>query len=246
MHISEIVVISLVALLIGLSKGGMGAALAIVVTPLLSLVMPVQHAISLALPLLLVGDIIAVGIFWKQWDARYLSKMIPTAVLGVAIGTVLLRLLPDLALRLVLGLLTLLYVVYRLASARLSALQLQPRGWHAPVAGGASGMFSALANTGAPPFTAYLLTQPLSPQAFVGTTTLFFAVVNGLKLPGQVAVGLFDLNDLLRAAWVLPIIPVGVLVGKWLVTRIEAAVFERLMLAVLLFAAFILIFVSPR
>lgn len=237
------VVVALVAFVIGLSKGGMGAILVVLVTPLLSQVMPVRNAISLALPLLLFADIFAIRLYWKQWDMRYIRQMLPIAALGVVIGSVLLWVLPDLTLRRVLGLFTLSFVVYRLLADRLQSAAYSPRAWHAYAAGGASGLGSALANTGAPPFTAYLLLQDMTPQVFAGTTTLFFAVVNLLKLPGVIVGGIFDINDLLQTLWVLPLIPLGVWLGRWMIQRIDKLAFERLLL-VLLFAASLILLLT--
>lgn len=234
-------IIALIGFLIGLSKGGMGAALVVLTTPILSMVMPVQTAISLALPLLIAADIVALWMFWGTWDNSYIRRMLPAAVLGVAVGSVLLAILPDLALRRIMGVFTLVFVLYRLGSDRLRGFEYHPKNWHAPLAGGLSGAGSALANVGAPPFTAYMLLQPINPMVFVGTTTLFFAVVNALKLPGLIITGIFDINNLWQNLWVLPIILIGVFVGRWLIRRINRIAFDRLMLGVLTLAALVLL-----
>lgn len=235
------IVVTLVGLLIGLSKGGMGAVLVVLTTPLLSMVMPVQDAISLALPLLLIADAFALWIYWQQWDLGYVRLMLPLGAVGVAVGTVILALLPDLTLRRILGVFTVGFVIYRLFAPRLTTLEYQPRRWHAYAAGAASGLGSALANTGAPPFTAYMLLQKVSPLIFAGTTTLFFAVINALKVPGLVMTGLFDYHQFLDTLWVLPTIPLGVYAGKWLINRINRETFERILLIFLIVAAAILL-----
>lgn len=237
-----IAVVALVGLLIGLSKGGMGAVLVVLTTPLLTLVMPVQEAISLALPLLLIADVFALWIYWKQWDERYIRLMLPAAVIGVAVGTVLLWALPDLTLRRILGIFTLTFVIYRLFSEQIQRMQIETKPWHGVAAGAASGLGSALANTGAPPFTAYMLLQGVSPLVFAGTTTLFFAVVNLLKLPGLIITGLMDFNKVAQTVWVLPAIPLGVWLGRWMVARINRYLFERILLALLFLASLILLF----
>lgn len=240
------VVIAIVGLLIGLSKGGMGAAIVVTITPLLSLVMSVQDAISLALPLLLVADALALIIYWKTWDLSYVKTMLPPALIGIVIGTVLLASLPDTTMRRVLGLFTLTFVIYRLAMPYLRAAHYQPKRWHAILAGGASGLGSALANTGAPPFTMYMLLQPISPTVFVGTTTLFFALVNLFKLPGLILANLMDFSQALNSLWVVPIIFGGVFLGRWLIRRIRRDLFDYIMLAVLAIASAVLLLVPPR
>lgn len=238
-------IVALVSLLIGLSKGGMGAALVVLITPLLSLVMTIPQAVSTSLPLLMIADAVALWMYWKAWDKHYLRLLLPTAVAGIVVGTILLATLPDLALRRVVGAFTLLFVVYRLLSERLRSMDYYPQNWHGYAAGAASGLGSALANTGAPPFMVYMLMQDISPTAFVGTTTLFFAIVNLLKVPAQVLTGLFDLYDLLAVVWALPLIPLGVWLGRWMVQRLNRAAFERVTLAALIVAGLVLLLYTP-
>jgi len=235
-----------VSLTIGLSKGGFGAVLILAVTPLLSQAMPVQQAISIALPLLIIGDIFALWMYWNQWDMHYIRLMLPMAIIGIVVGTALLAALPDTVLRPIVGVLALLFVVYKVAGDRLLTLNYTPRDWHGYLAGGASGIGSALANSGSPPFTVYMLLQDVEPKVFIGTTTLFFAIVNFLKVPGLMAANLIDFHDLVGVAWAMPLIPVGVWLGRKLIDRINKVAFERLMLAVLTLASLILIFVPPR
>lgn len=235
-------VVTLVGLLIGLSKGGMGAVLVVLTTPLLSLVMPVQSAISLALPLLLIADVFALWVFWRKWDMYYVRLMLIPGAIGVAIGSVILALLPDFTLRRILGLFTLSFIIYRLVAPRLTSLAYTPRVWHGYAAGAASGLGSALANTGAPPFTAYMLLQRVPPITFAGTTTLFFAIINALKVPGLLVTGIFDVEQFIATLWVLPTIPIGVFLGRWLIARINAVTFERLLLVLLMIAAGLLLF----
>jgi uncharacterized protein len=241
-----ILIVALVSLLIGLSKGGMGAALVASVLPLLSQVMPPADAQSIALPLLIIGDLIALRLYWKQWDMGYIRRMIPVAIPPIIVGTYLLVTLPSPTLRHIVGIFTLIFVVYKLAEERLHTLKYEPRGWHAYAAGAISGLGSALANVGAPPFMAYLLLQDLPTQIFIGTTTLYFFIINVLKVPPLVYSGTLNLNRLLSVVWALPIIPLGVWLGRWMVQRLDKRAFERVMLVVLVFTSFILLFVEPR
>ncbi|MDX2160512.1 MAG: sulfite exporter TauE/SafE family protein [bacterium] len=244
MEFQFVAVVAFVALLIGLSKGGLGAVLAVLSTPLLSQVMPVADAISLALPMLIIADLFALRVYWRQWDMHYIRLLLPTSVVGILVGTFMLANLPDDVLRRLLGLFVLFFVGYRLLADRLSSIAYQPRNWHGTVAGFIAGTGSAVANVGGPPFTIYMLLQNIAPLAFVGTTTLYFALVNLIKLPPLVAAGLMDIDVLLRAAWVLPLLPVGVWAGRKVINRINQRTFERLMLIVLSVTAIYLL-VAP-
>ncbi len=219
--------------------------LAVLCAPLLSQVMPVSQAISLALPLLIIGDVFALRVYWNMWDNHYIKLLLPAAIVGILIGTYMLANLPDDILRRLLGIFTLMFVIYKLFGNRLLSANYKPRNWHGVFVGGIAGIGSAVANVGGPPFTAYMLLQPIAPQMFVGTMTLFFALVNVIKLPFLLAAGLYNFSDLLTVLWVIPVIPFGVWLGRYVITRIDQAAFERLMLAALTIVAVFLIVVPP-
>ena len=241
-----VLVMVIASLLIGLSKGGLGGPVPVaLVVPLLSAIMPVPQAVGLTIPLLIFADLFALRLYRGDWAMRYIRLMLPAAVIGVIAGAFLLASLPDALLRRVLGLFTLGVILYKLAGDHLNALTYRPRNWHGYVAGGTAGFGSALANIGAPPFTAYMLLQRESPRVFIGTTTLFFAIVNLLKLPGYLTTGVIDLHSLASTAWTLPLIPLGVWLGRKAILRINPHAFERLMMVLLLGASLSLLFGTP-
>ncbi|MBN2471749.1 MAG: sulfite exporter TauE/SafE family protein [Anaerolineae bacterium] len=224
------------ALFIGLSKGGLGGAAGGLVVPLLSSVMPVSQAVGISLPLLILGDVFALQAYWRRWEWPYLRLLLPAAVGGALVGVLLLTTLPDIALRRLLGAFTLLAVLYKLGSDRLAGLAYTPRPWHGWLAGGGAGLASAMANAGGPILTIYLLLQKRPALGFLGTTTLFFAVINLFKLPFFLGTRVIDLPALVEVLWALPAIPVGVWLGKWVFTHVEQRVFEGIMLALLAYA----------
>lgn len=246
-----IVVVAIACLLIGLSKGGLGGPVPVsLVTPLLSQVMPAGQAVGIALPMLIFADLFALRLYWRTWNTHHLKLMLPTAFIGVLIGSLLLVTLAnngqDIILRRILGIFTLIVAVYKILNDRLSTVHYQPRRWHGYLVGLASGFGSALANVGAPPFTAYMLLQGLSPQIFIGTTTLFFFIVNTIKLPGVLSSSnVLDLNALAGILWALPLIPLGVWLGRRSLDYINPKTFERLMLVMLVIVSLVLLFSAP-
>lgn len=228
----EIILYAIVGILVGLSKGGLGGPVPVALTvPLLTLIIDPQVAVALVLPLLIFADMFALYFYWRRWDRRYIALMLAPGLLGVVLGALVLDTIDATTLKRVIGSLTLLALGFKIASDRLASLAYQPRSWHGTFAGWASGFGSTLANVGAPPFTAYLLLQPkMTPSRFIGTTTLFFAVMNLTKVPGFIALELFDYELLLRIAWVFLLIPPAVLVARALIDRIDQQMFELLMM----------------
>lgn len=231
------------SLLIGLSKGGLtGPAAGGIVLFLLSQTMSVSQATGLTLPLLIFADLFAMGAYWKRWDMRHIRLLLPTAIVGIVFGTLLLASLSNDLLKILLGLFSIVVVAYKIASDSLKQLEYSPRHWHGLFAGWLAGFASAIANSGGPPIAAYLLLQKLPPVTFAATSALFFFVVNLLKVPGYISLGILDINHMIQIAWTLPLIPFGVWFGRWVIERIDRRPFEWLMMILLLYAAIRLIF----
>ena len=228
---------------IGLVKGGVtGPIGGAIILPLLSQVMTVPEAAGLMLPLLIIGDIFALRFYWREWDWKQVRLMLPAAILGIIIGTFLLFNLPDDVLRRILGVITLIIIGYKLGSDLLKSLEYHHQNWHGYLAGFTAGAMSALANVGGPPANAYLLLQKLEPTTFVGTMTLFFAIVNLIKVPFFSANGIIDVPLLLSIAWIIPLIPLGVWIGRRIIGWINRVWFERAMIIMLIWASLRLLF----
>jgi uncharacterized membrane protein YfcA len=245
------IIVIIAAVFIGLSKGGLGGPVPVaLLTPLLSLVLPASQAVGIVLPLLILADMIALRFYWQKWDWSLVRQMLPAAVIGVICGGVLLLTLANgghnLLLRRVIGVFTLIVVIYKVGGGYLTQLEYQPRNWHGYLAGWASGFGSALANVGAPPFTAYMMLRQVPPIPFIGTTTLLFAIVNALKLPlTLLSSNVLNPHLLLSILWVVPLIPVGVLVGRWSVKRMNPVHFDRLMLGLLFILGVFMLVYDP-
>src|SRR5262249_1538120 len=107
------------ALLIGLSKGGLGGWVVALVTPLLTLALPGPDALGVALPLLLLGDCLAMGMYWRCWNGTIIRRLLPGTIAGVVIGSILLRQLTPEALRTAIGLMVLAYCLYKVIEPRI-------------------------------------------------------------------------------------------------------------------------------
>src|SRR5512134_2753612 len=128
------VVIAILGFMIGLAKGGFGG-LGALLTPLLALVLPVALAVGVLLPMLMVGDVFAVYMYWKEWDLDLVKRMLPAGIVGALAGTFLLSSIPPDGLRIALGVFVLIVVAYKFLSDRLQAMRYESRPWHAPAAG---------------------------------------------------------------------------------------------------------------
>jgi uncharacterized membrane protein YfcA len=237
-----IIVVSGVAFLVGIAKGGFGGLMGELAVPLMALVMPVDRVIGLVLPILMIGDLFAIAFHWRRWNGRLILLLLPGAVVGVTIGTLFITNAPTESLRLALGIIILIFAVYRVLEKRiLGSLQYESRNWHGLLGGTITGFSSALAHTGGPPVSIYLLMQNISPSAFVATAALFFFTLNWIKVPYYYFAQLFDFQRLWGVAWVVLIVPLGAWFGRWISEKIDPKSFERFILVLLIALAVFLI-----
>lgn len=227
------VVIAVLGFMIGFAKGGFNAMGALL-TPILSLVLPVASAVGVLLPMLMIGDMFAVYMYWKEWDADLVKRMLPAGIVGALVGTVLLSSVSADGLRIVLGLFVLASVAYRFLSDRVQSMRYEPRPWHAPAAGFLSGVASGMFNSGGPPFNSFLLLQRLKARPFIATTAIYFALLNLIKVPGFLYTGVLDPPLLFSLWWVLLFIPVGIWVARMTITRLSPAAFEWIIIILLI------------
>src|SRR6266511_3364208 len=128
------VVIAILGFMIGFAKGGFGG-LGSLLTPILALVLPVTLAVGVLLPMLMVGDVFAVYLYWKEWDLDLVKRMLPAGIVGAIAGTFLLSWMSPNGLRIILGIFVLVLVAYRFVSDQIQRLHYESQPWHAPAAG---------------------------------------------------------------------------------------------------------------
>jgi len=223
-------VLAVIAVVIlGLAKGGF-SGLGALATPLLALSLPPVTAAAVLLPVLMVQDVVSVWSYRKTWDGWIVGWMLPGAVAGIALAAGLAAAVPEERLLVVLGIITLVFGLYRLwieRGGRIVAASSSP-GWVGTLFGVAMGFTSQIAHAGGPPFQMWVTPRRLPHQVFVGTSSLTFAAVNWMKVPSYVLLGSFDRQVLEAAALLFPLAIVATLVGVWLVRRMDTARFYTL------------------
>ncbi len=230
------VVIAGLGFMIGLAKGGFGG-LGALLTPILSLVLPVASAVGVLLPMLIFGDVFAVYMYWKEWDIDLVKRMLPAGIVGALIGTFLLSSVSTNGLRIILGIFVLVSVAYKFFSDRIQAMRYEPRLWHAPAAGLLSGVASGMFNSGGPPFNSYLLLQKLKARPFIATTAIYFALLNLTKVPGFLYTGVLNPPLLFSLWWVFLFIPIGIWFARKILTRLSPWAFEWIIIVLLIFSS---------
>jgi len=212
----------------GISKGGFGG-LGLFAVPLMALsISPVQAA-GIMLPILIVMDWISLYAYRKTWDKKTLVLMLPAAIIGIALGGLLAGYVDDRFVLLCVGVIAISFSLYAVLKPKASGnfiIGNKPLG---AMAGVVAGFTSFIAHAGGPPFQAYAIPQNLEKRIYAGTAVVFFTIVNAVKIIPYAALGQFDKTNLTTSLMLIPIAPIGVLIGVWLVKRINQKVFYKIL-----------------
>ena len=214
-------------LLVGLSKSGFATGFGSLATPLMALMLPAPQAVAIMLPLLMVMDATGLQQLWRERDRQLVRRLLPWGLLGIAAGSLLFGLLSSKAVAGLLGVLTLGFLAQRLFLAPRTGAP-PPAPWVGPVSATASGFTSFVAHAGGPPLIAYLLPMKMEPRVLSATMAVFFAVINAAKVLPYMMLGLMDARNLATSFLLLPLAPLGVWAGVWLVRRVSSTWFYRL------------------
>lgn len=215
-------------ILVGLGKGGF-SGLGLLSFPLMALVAPPMQAAAIILPILMLQDLIGIWAFRREYSRQNLKMLIPGALLGLFVGFLFVRTVLGKAILLLVGLISTLFVIFTLLGERRGPVDpAAPEGWRATLWGAVSGFTSFIANAGGPPLQVYLLPQKLSPRLYAGTATMFFTIVNYLKFPAFIQLGEMTSQNMLTSVALFPLAVAAVLSGIWLVRRVSAERFYKI------------------
>jgi uncharacterized membrane protein YfcA len=232
------VVLVVGALVIGFSKTAIGG-LVMVAVALFAAVLPAKPSTGVALLLLIVGDLFAIRAYTKFADWAVLRRLAPFVAVGVVVGAVFLKLAGDVAVKRTIGaILIVLVLVTIVRKLRTPSTQdkAAPSMLLEASAGAGSGFMSMVANAGSLIYL-YLLRLGLPMMTFLGTAAWYFFVVNLVKVPISVGLGLITMPTLVLTLVLSPAVAVGAVLGRYVVTRLSMPVFEWAVLVVTLFAS---------
>jgi hypothetical protein len=209
----------------GVSKGGFGSGAAFASASILAIVLEPGQALGIMLPLLMLIDVSTLRPYWRKWSWPDARLLILGGVPGVVLGAVLYRVADADLLRLLIGAICILFVLWQ-ATQRAGLIRPLHRRLPAPyglVAGVVAGFTSFISHAGGPPAAVYLLSQKLDKTTYQACTVLVFWVLNIVKFVPYVFLGMFTWQT---ATANLVLAPVAI-AGAWAGVRLHHVVPER-------------------
>jgi len=222
------------SLMVGFSKSAV-PGLAVLFVPVFTEVLPARASTGVLLPLLILGDVFAVA-FWRRHAVwRHILRLVPWALAGIVGGWLVMGRIDDRLMRPLLGA-ALIVVLAVNAWHELQRAAAQRRGvpveetvpdawWFSALFGLTGGFATMITNAAGAILVVYLLSMRLPRDEFIGTAAWYFLIVNVIKVPFSLSLGLITGPSLLLDAALAPGVVVGSVVGILTARRIPQKAF---------------------
>ena len=225
--------------MIGVSKAGIPGLSILSIALFNHVFASAKQASGLILPLLIVGDFVAVFSYRKHTQWSYLWRLFPWTAAGVVLGYFTLGRISDQAARILVGWIIIALAALSFWRRYTSTAPDDDKSvsfhWSVGAAiGVTAGFITLIANAAGPLMAIYLIAMRLPKMEYVGTAAVFFLLLNLFKVPFMVDLGLITTQSFGFNLALAPAVVLGALAGRWLLKHINQNLFE---LSVLLLSA---------
>ena len=232
------VMLFLGAMGIGLSKSGFpGISMFHVVV--YASIFGTKASTGVLLPMLVVGDCIAIFVFGRKAEWNHVRKLLPATLLGIVIGWLIMDVMDPNVFKRLVGSIILTLIALQVTRAKKPEWfdQIPNRRWFAVLLGLLAGITTMLANAAGPVIALYLISVKLPKWELIGTSAWLFLVLNISKLPLSYELGLIHRDSLTAGLILVAGIPLGLYSGRWLVEKISQRWFNIILLTFTAIAA---------
>ncbi|MGN7859649.1 sulfite exporter TauE/SafE family protein [Microbacterium sp. 22303] len=233
--------LALAAAIVGVSKTALPGASTISVA-VFAAFLSARTSTGALLILLIIGDVFALLAYRRHAHWPTLVRLAPAVVAGVLFGALFLAFADNTLVKPVIGIILLGMVAFTLWQRRTSRGAACTGLAMTAGYGSLGGFTTMVANAGGPVMSMYLLAMRTPVKVFLGTAAWFFAIVNIVKLPVLVGLGLITVPVLMVDAVLAPPVVVGALFGRWMIPHVQQALFDRIvMILTVVGAAYLLV-----
>ena len=222
----------LAVMLVAISKSGFGGGLCF---PLMVLVLPPKLALAVFLPLTLLTDIWVIFVWRKFFIFEIIWMMVLGGMIGQLLCWIFFNYLDDKSILILIGTMALITSVNFFLS-KIDLLQksknhlntLQPNFLRAVFWCSLSGFASFIAWAGSVPAQIYLLKLGVNRKNFVGIMSFYFFLINFSKIPFYLDLKIFTNESLFLSFLLIPVLPIGIFLGKWLNLKLSDNLFYNI------------------
>ncbi len=241
-HLAAWVMAYTAIFLLGISKSGL-KGLSIFNVTLLALAFGAKNSTGIMMPLLLVGDVIAVSYYNRHAQWRYIWQFIPWMIGGILIGLFIGNDLPEKQFKIGMVAVIVISLAVLIYWDRKKSKTVPTHWSFAGSMGIIAGICTMIGNLAGAFTNIFFLAMRLPKNQFVGTAAWLFLITNTFKLPLHIFVWKTIHKDpLLIDLKLLPAILLGFLIGVFLVKVINEKQYRRFILVVTAMGAVAILF----
>ncbi|HEY4247873.1 MAG TPA: sulfite exporter TauE/SafE family protein [Lacunisphaera sp.] len=211
----------------GFSKTGIPGS-SILFVAIFPNLMPAKQATGVVLPMLVFADLFAYVIYRKNLEWKRVGLLLPWTLVGILVGWLVLGHVNDRQTTKIVGgiLAAMLIMNFWRRRGKVDEAMTHMPVWFGPLMGTFAGFTTIVANAAGPVMSLYLLAMRLPKLAFMGTGAAFFLLINWIKVPFVVQLGLITPESLKLDLYLFPAVAFGALIGRPVIERINQARFE--------------------
>ncbi|HCL79814.1 MAG TPA: hypothetical protein DIC53_07595 [Synergistaceae bacterium] len=210
----------------------------ILIVTLLATVLPSRMSTAVMVPLVIAGDFFAAKEYWRYADRRELAVLVPSGLLGLGVGYLILRCTTDAQLKPMIGWLVLVMLAIQQITAFLAKRGGRnkrtegPREnpWIISAFGVLAGTATGMANASGPILGMYLLWSRREKLPYLGVTACLYVLLDLLKIPMHLSLGTLTVQSLKVGLVALPSLFPGLLLSFWVVRRFSQDSFRKAVL----------------
>ncbi len=240
MEINQLLLGVIGAVLLGISKSGL-KGIDILIVSTMAIGFGAKESTGILVPLLIIGDIMAVIYYHRHAQWKILLKFLPWMITGVLVGAFVGRDLDEFLFKKMMSII-IIFSVFIMFWWERKARKVPQKLWFAGITGTFAGFTTMVGNLAGAFSNIYFLAMRIPKDQFIGTAAWLFFIINLIKVPFHIfSWHTINENSLRNDLLLIPFVIVGFLVGVKIVSLFKDRIYRLFILFMTAFAAIILL-----
>jgi uncharacterized membrane protein YfcA len=228
------------AFILGVAKAGLKGT-SILIVSFMAISFGARESTGVLLPLLIVGDILAVVYYNRHAQWKLLFKFLPWMIIGVIAGTIVGKDLDEVVFKKIMSVIIICSVIVMVWWEK-GKKKVPQQLWFAGLTGISAGFTTMLGNLAGAFANIYFLAMRIPKHQFIGTAAWLFFIVNLFKVPLHIfSWKTIDKASLVSDLYLAPFVVIGFFIGVRIVSIFNDQAYRNFILIVTALAAILLL-----